>query len=462
MAIYHFQMKTVSRSQGRSATAAAAYRSGERIEDERTGLVHDYSKRSGVLMAEVVLPDGGTVEREALWNAAEGAEKRCNSVVAREFVVALPHELNREQQQDLVRGYAQGLSERTGWAVDVAVHAPGKEGDIRNVHAHLLCTTRKIDTDPDGCPVMRQKTRDWDQRATGSELLRLERSEWEQCVNQSLEQAHCVERVDCRSHAEKHSGLTPQIHLGPNVMGMERRGIETQRGDEYREIAAHNAKVVEFQTVQYERIEEEFEQTRWRHELVQMRQMPLEQLVKKREKYRPEPVDALVQKDSAVEKASQEAERLKNEHAQLQERLDDNVYNQRHNAAELSRYREEHPWKARLHDLRVMPDQEMSSRQEQDAALKAEKTKLDKEMLQSQRVTMIGVNALSNARSNAMPGALREHERQQSYFKDVESIYHPRKEQEIVREEALRRQKELERPQERQQRDKDRGQGWSR
>src|SRR6478609_1154505 len=169
MAIYHFQMKTVSRSQGRSATAAAAYRSGERIEDERTGLVHDYSKRSGVLMAEVVLPDGGTVEREALWNAAEGAEKRCNSVVAREFVVALPHELNREQQQDLVRVYAQGLSERTGWAVDVAVHAPGKDGDIRNVHAHLLCTTRKIDTDPDGCPVMQHKTREWDQRATGSE-----------------------------------------------------------------------------------------------------------------------------------------------------------------------------------------------------------------------------------------------------------------------------------------------------
>jgi MobA/MobL family len=279
--------------------------------------------------------------------------------------------------------------------------------------------------------------------------LRFERSEWERCVNKSLEQANCVERVDCRSHAERQTGLTPQLHLGPNVMGMKRRGIETQRGDEYREIEAHNAKVVDFQNARQARMEEELEQWRWGRELERIESMPFEQLAKEREKYRPETVENLVEKEPGVEKATEEAKRLKKEHAQLQKRLDDNVYNQGHNSAELSRYREEHPWKARLHDLRVMPDQEMSSRQEQDAALKAEKVKLDKELLQSQRVTMSGIHALNTAKSQALPGALREHERQQSYFKDVEAIYQPRKEREIARGEALKRQKELERQQER-------------
>ncbi|NBX04435.1 MAG: hypothetical protein EBR02_10345, partial [Alphaproteobacteria bacterium] len=215
LAIYHFQMKTLSRSSGRSATAAAAYRAGQKIEDARTGQTFDYSKRTGVLLAEVLTPAGQPVDREQLWNVAEATEKRCNSVVAREFVVALPHELSQTQQTDLVKGYAQGLSERTRWAVDVAIHAPGKAGDLRNVHAHLLCTTRTIERDPAGCPVAGSKTRDWDIRSSGSELLRSERAEWERCVNQSLEQANRMERVDCRSHAEKQTGLEPQIHIGP-------------------------------------------------------------------------------------------------------------------------------------------------------------------------------------------------------------------------------------------------------
>ena len=267
MAIYHFQMKTLSRSEGRSATAAAAYRSGQKIEDARTGKSFDYSKRSGVLLAEVITPDGGTLDREQLWNAVESAEKRCNSVVAREFVVALPHELSREQQEALVKGYAQGLSERTGWAIDVALHAPGKQGDLRNVHAHLLCSTRNVSRDPSGCPVMGSKTRDWDQRSSGSILIRSERSEWERCVNESLERTQVPSRVDCRSHAEKQTGLEPQIHLGPTVMAMERQGIQTERGDIHREIAQHNANVIELAKVWAEKAAEQEKVQAWEREL---------------------------------------------------------------------------------------------------------------------------------------------------------------------------------------------------
>lgn len=298
----------MSRSQGRSATAAAAYRSGQRIEDERTGQTFDYTKRSGVLMAEVILPDGGTAERSQLWNAAETAEKRINSTVAREIVVALPHELSREQQASLVKDYAQGLSERTGWAVDVAIHAPGRAGDLRNVHAHLLCTTRSVSLDPAGCPVMTSKTREWDIRSSGSILIRSERSEWEQCVNQSLEQANRIERVDCRSHAEKQTGLEPQVHLGPTVTGMERKGIQTERGDQHREIAAHNAQVIDLKQVQAERQEAE----RWQAQMAALETMSIWQIEKAiiYPPIFPQPLERLALAYPVVKSASEDVERL--------------------------------------------------------------------------------------------------------------------------------------------------------
>lgn len=300
LAIYHFQMKTLSRSEGRSATAAAAYRAGQKIEDERTGQTFDYSNRSGVLLAEVMTPDGHPMERAQLWNVAEAAEKRCNSVVAREFVVALPHELNREQQTELVKGYAQGLSERTGWAVDVAIHAPGKAGDLRNVHAHLLCTTRTIERDPAGCPVAGSKTRGWDVRSSGSELLRSERSEWEQCVNRSLEAANRIERVDCRSHAERQTGLAPQVHLGPTAMAMERKGIQTERGDEHRRIAVHNAQVIELSQVR----EAKEKELGWAQELQRFEAMDLPDLEREAKRYAPTTARNLAFEDPSVQEAS--------------------------------------------------------------------------------------------------------------------------------------------------------------
>ncbi|WP_407605553.1 MobQ family relaxase, partial [Pseudomonas aeruginosa] len=144
MAIYHLSVKAVSRSAGRSATAAAAYRAGCEITDQRTGEVHDYTRKGGVESADIVLPDGapdGATDRAALWNAAEAAERRKDACVAREFEVALPDELSPAERRRLAVDFAKEMANREGCAVDVAVHAPGKEGDSRNHHAHILRTT---------------------------------------------------------------------------------------------------------------------------------------------------------------------------------------------------------------------------------------------------------------------------------------------------------------------------------
>ena len=128
MAIYHLSMKPISRGSGRSAVAAAAYRAAEVLENERDGLVHDFTRRSGVEHAEIVLPAGVAADwardRSALWNAAEAAEKRKDARVAREIEVALPHELDRRAAARSDAGFARELADRYGVAVDFAIHSP--------------------------------------------------------------------------------------------------------------------------------------------------------------------------------------------------------------------------------------------------------------------------------------------------------------------------------------------------
>lgn len=148
MAIFHLDIKTLSRSQGRSATAAAAYRSATRIVDERTGEVHDYSRRKGVVIAGVFLPKDApawATDSAALWNAAEKAEKRKDATVAREIIVALPAELAHDEfaQWRLVKKFTEELVSQHGFAAEVAIHSAGK-GDERNWHAHILLSTRRM------------------------------------------------------------------------------------------------------------------------------------------------------------------------------------------------------------------------------------------------------------------------------------------------------------------------------
>lgn len=196
MASYHLAVKTISRSAGRSATAAAAYRAGVEIADEREGVVHDYTRRSGVEHTAIVLPEGAPTwpaDRAALWNAAERAETRKNSTVAREFEIALPADLDAEQRRELVLSFAREISDRHKVAVDVAIHTPGKEGDHRNHHAHLLLTTRQLG--PEG---MGAKTRELDQKQSGE--VDHWRARWAEVQNLALERAGSAERVDHRSH----------------------------------------------------------------------------------------------------------------------------------------------------------------------------------------------------------------------------------------------------------------------
>lgn len=225
MAIYHLSVKTISRSAGRSATAAAAYRAGEKITDERTGEIHDYTRKGGVESAELVLPEGApewAADRGQLWNAAEQAEKRKNSTVAREFEVALPAELSAEDRKQLAHDFARELVERYRLVADVAIHAPGREGDNRNHHAHILCTTRSLEAEG-----FTAKTRELDDLKTGA--VKEWRERWADLTNAALERAGVAERIDHRSNAARGIEAEPSQHLGPAATGIERRTGEPSR-----------------------------------------------------------------------------------------------------------------------------------------------------------------------------------------------------------------------------------------
>lgn len=221
MAIYHLSVKTVSRSAGRSATAAAAYRAGVEITDERTGEIHDYTRKGGVKSAELVLPAGApqwAADRAALWNAAEQAETRKNSTVAREFEIALPEELSPAERQRLARDLAREIVERHGCAADVAIHAPGKEGDNRNHHAHILLSTRRLG--PEG---FTEKTRELDDQKTGPQIVTQWRERFASLQNERLREAGIDVRVDHRTLEAQGIDREPTQHLGPAASGYERR-----------------------------------------------------------------------------------------------------------------------------------------------------------------------------------------------------------------------------------------------
>lgn len=229
MAIYHCSVKTVSRSAGRSAPGAAAYRAGVCLEDARTGEVYDYRRKQGVEHSELVFPFGVNLERSELWNQAEQAENRKNSTVAREYEVALPEELAPDERQKLVLDFARHLVGHYGVAADVAIHAPGKGGDTRNHHAHILTTTRQVTPEGFGA-----KTRVLDDKKT-KEVEHI-RSKWAEMANHALERAGHDARVDHRSLKAQGVQRDPTQHLGPAATAMERREVRTERGTLNRKI----------------------------------------------------------------------------------------------------------------------------------------------------------------------------------------------------------------------------------
>lgn len=230
MAIYHCSVKLVSRSKGGNSVASSAYRSGEYLIDERTGVEHDYTKKSGVDYTEILLPSHAPEDftnRSVLWNEVERIEKRKDAQVCREVELALPRELSNDQKIKLVQDYAQDNFVDRGMIADIAIHHI--EGD--NPHAHILLTTRKVTQEGFG-----QKNRDWNNR----ELLKDWRQSWAKHTNKFLEKNDIKQRIDHRTLKEQGIEREPTIHMGKDAIAMERKGIETEKGNINRQIVKDN------------------------------------------------------------------------------------------------------------------------------------------------------------------------------------------------------------------------------
>ena len=258
IAIFHCPIQIIKRSRGRSVVEAAAYRSGEKLTNEWDGRTHDYTRKGGIVHTEIILPANAPREfsdRATLWNSVEMSEKAANAQLAREVEVALPNELNREEQLKLVREFVKDTFVDAGMCADIAVHDKG-DG---NPHAHIMLTLRPLNPDgtwgakcrkvyevdadgnriPDGkggWKNHRENTTDWNDKGNAEKW----RASWASHLNKALELKGVSARVDHRSYKRQGIDKIPSIHMGVAAMRMEKRGIRTIKGDFNRAIAADN------------------------------------------------------------------------------------------------------------------------------------------------------------------------------------------------------------------------------
>jgi len=238
MAIYHTRVKTFSRAQGHASTAAAAYRAGLLIIDDRTGLRHDYRKRGGVVETRCLAPDEApdwAFDPRQLWPAAEASERRKDATVAREFEVALPHELSNEQRSDLAAEISRCLVQRYRFAVQSSIHEP-QTADGLNYHVHILATTRRVDAEG-----LKDKTRELDGGPSGRGEVEWIRAMVGEAINAHLAAAGVSARVDHRSLKDQAAeaaeqgdedtaaelSRAPGLHMGKDATALHRRGMDT-------------------------------------------------------------------------------------------------------------------------------------------------------------------------------------------------------------------------------------------
>ena len=199
MAIFHMSAQTISRSKGHSSVAAAAYRHGEKMTDEHTGEIHDYSKKKGVSDGVVLIPDGADkrfLKPEYLFNTIEKCEKRKDAQLAREFNIALPVEMTDEQKKALAIDFCNENFVKKGMIADIAFH----KLDSDNPHFHVMLTTRKLT--PDGAG-FGQKVREWNSK----EQLQEWRKGWADTANEHMQRAGIDARIDHRSLKDQKAEL---------------------------------------------------------------------------------------------------------------------------------------------------------------------------------------------------------------------------------------------------------------
>lgn len=329
MAIYHFSPQIASRSKGKNAVAMAAYRSGERLIDERTGEVKHYHRDvqpEAMILAPAHSPEW-VYDRQRLWNEVELIEKAKNSQLCREITIALPIELSNEHQRDLLTRYVQEQFVDHGMVADVAIHRdnPG------NPHAHVMLTMRpfnpdgtwgakskkeyvlddkgeKIPQKSGGFKSYKVRTTDWDATDT---LLRW-REQWAVHSNRALEEAGLEVRIDHRSlEAQGITDRLPTVHEGPVVREMEQRGVRTEVGQINRDVKEHNAVVLELQKYREQKAA-----------LQEKKQLPPAQRAVLRQAAgilgQPASLESIYQK---IQELQSEASRLEQSNAQLQKQL---------------------------------------------------------------------------------------------------------------------------------------------
>lgn len=270
MAIFHLNTSTINRKSGRTSTAAAAYRCGGILYDERTDKTHDYSKKEGVVFSECFMFEKGEkvyLDRQRVWNTAEKVEKRIDARTAREIIINLPYELDEINRTELVQEFTEHIAKTYNVAIDFAIHQPSKEGDQRNHHAHILMTTRRAELGENNSLVLGEKT---NLELSNTKLGKLGlpktqdqitdlREKWATMANDYLEFSHIDDRIDHRSYAEQGIDKLPTKKLGSKTVQAERDGIQTPKGDYNRLVFEINVKRDEIKL--YETVDRNLEQS---------------------------------------------------------------------------------------------------------------------------------------------------------------------------------------------------------
>ncbi|MCF8709213.1 Ti-type conjugative transfer relaxase TraA [Rhizorhapis sp. SPR117] len=238
MAIYHFSAKVISRANGSSAVASAAYRAAERLHDERLGRDHDFSNKAGVVHSEIMLPEGAPErlnDRTTLWNEVEAGEIRKDAQLVREVEFSIPREMNQAQGVQLAREFVEKQFVERGMVADLNVHWDmGKDG-MPKPHAHVMLSMREVDGEGFG-----KKVRDWNR----TELLEGWREAWANHVNERLAELDIDARIDHRTLEAQGIDLEPQHKIGPAASRMPEQGLEAERVEDHARIARENGEKI--------------------------------------------------------------------------------------------------------------------------------------------------------------------------------------------------------------------------